>query len=162
MNASQTTAAAARPGLPARVLIRRVHSYVGAFIAPSVLFFAFTGSLQLFSLHESHGAYQPPEIVERLGMLHKDQVFALKPKHVSVPAAPAPAPAPAVNAARHREPAVATYLLKWFFLSVALGLVASTCLGLWMGLAQSRKTRGTWAALAAGAIVPLVLTVFAG
>jgi hypothetical protein len=91
-------------------------------------------------------------------MLHKDQVFALKPKHASVPAATAPA----VNLARHREPAVATYLLKWFFLSVAIGLVASTGLGLWMGLAQSRKTRGTWAALAAGAIVPLVLTVFAG
>src|SRR5471032_677790 len=59
--------------------VRQIHTYIGAFIAPSVLFFAFTGSLQLFSLHEAHGAYTPPPIVEALGRVHKDQVLKQKP-----------------------------------------------------------------------------------
>jgi uncharacterized iron-regulated membrane protein len=40
--------------------VRRWHSYIGLFIAPSVLFFSLTGAVQLFSLHEAHGKYQPP------------------------------------------------------------------------------------------------------
>ena len=50
--------------------VRQWHSYVGAFIAPSVLFFALTGSVQLFSLHYPLVAYAPPPVVEKLGMLH--------------------------------------------------------------------------------------------
>ncbi len=57
--------------------IRQWHSYLGLFIAPSVLFFALTGATQLFGLHESHGDYRPPAIVEKLSSVHKDQVFEL-------------------------------------------------------------------------------------
>jgi uncharacterized iron-regulated membrane protein len=58
--------------------IRTWHTYIGILIAPSVLFFAFTGSLQLFSLHEAHDSYKPPPVIEKLASVHKDQVFALK------------------------------------------------------------------------------------
>ena len=50
--------------------IRRWHSYLGILIAPSVLFFALTGALQLFSLHESHGDYRAPAIIVQLASLH--------------------------------------------------------------------------------------------
>jgi hypothetical protein len=60
-----------------RATIRQWHSYIGVFVAPSVLFFALTGSVQLFSLHEAHGHYEPPAIIEKLSSVHKDQVFAL-------------------------------------------------------------------------------------
>jgi len=59
------------------ITIRRWHSYIGLFIAPSVLFFSLTGAVQLFSLHEAHGNYQPFAIVEKLSSVHKDQEFAL-------------------------------------------------------------------------------------
>ena len=54
--------------------IRLWHSYIGILIAPSVIFFALTGALQIFSLHESHGTYTPPALIEKLSSMHKDQV----------------------------------------------------------------------------------------
>lgn len=137
--------------------IRQWHTYVGAFIAPSVLFFALTGSLQLFALHEAHGAYKPPLVIEKLGMVHKDQVFAAKPKR-----APAAASAkPKAEAAKPEAgPKASTQALKWLFLAVAAGLVISTCLGLWMALFHSRRKGVAWGLLLAGAAVPvLILTL---
>ncbi len=42
--------------------IRQLHLYLGTFFAPSIIFFALTGAIQLFGLHEGHPgeAYQPP------------------------------------------------------------------------------------------------------
>ncbi len=41
---------------------RLVHLYIGVFIAPALLFFALTGALQTFSLHETTrgSSYKPP------------------------------------------------------------------------------------------------------
>jgi hypothetical protein len=141
--------------------IRVWHTYLGMLIAPSVLFFALTGALQLFSLHESHGAYQPPPLVEKLGMLHKDQVFALKERHQ-----PPPAPPSAQNGPPHPadddDDAVplGTLVLKWFFLLVAAGLMSSTLLGLWIGLTHLRHKRVALGLLVAGVVLPVVLTIF--
>jgi hypothetical protein len=143
------------------VNLRQLHTYVGLFIAPSVIFFALSGSLQLFNLHESHGAYHPPPILERLSRVHKDQVFALdEHDDDAADSPPSAAKAPAGEAADHHhddEPKLPTYLLKWFFLSVALGLVSSTCLGLWLGLTQARHQRVGWILLIAGAAIPIAL-----
>src|ERR1700733_14786532 len=124
--AKTTARPSARAISPALMMtVRQWHTYIGAFIAPSVLFFAFTGSLQLFSLHEAHGAYTPPAIVEALSRVHKDQVLHAKPKagpkgaqdaqdrggdpHHAAAAKGPPAPPPwSVTA------------LKWFFLAVAI------------------------------------------
>ena len=91
-----------RGGSPAlrMALIRNIHSYVGLFIAPSVLFFAITGGLQLFKFHEAHGDYTPAPLVEKLGMLHKDQKFEMRRKR--------PAPTPAAAAAPSIAAASAT------------------------------------------------------
>jgi hypothetical protein len=145
--------------------IRTWHTYLGILIAPSVLFFALTGSLQLFSLHEAHGAYHPLPVVEKLASVHKDQVFALGEHHEEPPPeAPAAGAQPAGGEAHppgppeHAdEPAIGTPLLKWFFLVVALGLTTSTALGLWMGLTHIRHRRIGWWLLATGIVVPLVL-----
>jgi hypothetical protein len=136
--------------------IRQWHTYVGAFIAPSVLFFALTGSLQLFALHEAHGAYKPPLVVEKLGMLHKDQVFAPKPKRASPPAAASAKPK-AEAAKPEAGPKASTRALKWLFLGVAAGLVVSTCLGLWMALFHSRRKGVAWGLFLAGAVVPVAI-----
>ena len=42
--------------------LRLIHLYIGVFIAPALLFFAFTGALQTFSLHETTrgSSYKPP------------------------------------------------------------------------------------------------------
>ena len=53
--------------------VRLVHLYLGVFIAPALLFFAFTGALQTFSLHETtRGSnYKPPAWAIVLGQIHK-------------------------------------------------------------------------------------------
>ncbi len=207
------------------MFVRLWHHYIGFLIAPSLLFFAFTGSLQLFSLHEAHGDYHPPALIEALGNVHKDQVFRTRPPRGAAPehhhgvedgdapdasasanattapahrhhhddddagvprapanaippvadaaSAPSNAAAPASNAAAvirpaspeaaqpsappERAPKLGATLLKWWFLTVALGLVTSTCLGLWIGFNHVRRR---WVALglfALGAAVPIVL-----
>ena len=40
-----------------------------------MLFFAITGALQIFSLHESHEDYHAPVLLQKLGAVHRDQVF---------------------------------------------------------------------------------------
>jgi hypothetical protein len=142
--------------------IRQWHSYIGLFIAPSVLFFAMTGSLQIFSLHEAHGDYRPPALIERLASVHKDQV--LEPHHHNAPANPKAEPgappsddAPAAGAQDDDKTAPATWLLKGFFLLVAICLAVSAALGLWIGLTQTRRKRVAWLLVIAGALIPVVL-----
>ncbi|MGH1560518.1 hypothetical protein ACRAWD_28355 [Caulobacter segnis] len=134
------------------------------FIAPSVIFFALTGALQLYGLHEARGGpYQPSPVIEKLGMLHKDQVFQLKPKRARPAAAPtAPDAAKAVAPAKSEEgPKVGTVLLKALFLVVALALTAATALGVWMAVSYGRDRKVAWGLLIAGTGLPILLTVFA-
>ena len=145
----------AHPGLRLAAL-RRFHLWIGTFIAPSVLFFAVTGSLQLFSLHEAHDAYQPPAVIAGLAKVHKDQVFALEK-----PDADASGPAGEDKHSHHHDaaPKATTIALKWFFLAVATGLIVSTCLGLWMALVTSRDRPLAWLLLLAGAVIPIALLI---
>ena len=139
--------------------IRIWHMYIGILIAPSVLFFALTGALQLFSLHEAHGSYEPPPLIEKLSRLHKDQVFAQKEKkeHEKDKSEGAGAQEHP-KAEKEDQPRLGTVLLKWFCLLVALGLSISTLFGLWMGLTHLRRRRTGWWLLAVGIILPAALT----
>jgi hypothetical protein len=140
--------------------IRLWHSYIGLFIAPSVLFFALTGTAQLFSLHEAHGNYEPPAIVEKLSSVHKDQVFEFGGHHGQPPADAAPhaGAEEKAGAEEHRDKSeLPSLLLNLFFLLVALCLAVSTALGLWMGLKQMRRKRVGWLLLAAGTLIPIGL-----
>jgi uncharacterized iron-regulated membrane protein len=140
------------------VNIRQLHAYIGLFIAPSVLFFALTGALQLFSLHEAHGSYTPPPLIEKLSSIHKDQVFAASHHHDhAAPPSAAKKAAPKHDDDDDKGPSLGTTLLKWFFLVVALSLVTTTCFGLWIGLTHLRYKRVGWFLLAAGAVIPIVL-----
>ena len=137
--------------------LRQLHSYIGAFIAPSVLFLAVTGALQVFSLHEAHGAYRPPELLARLSRIHKDQVATL-------PAAKTPqaggrhdhgsrAETPHIS----RANAWAVTALKWLFAAVAAGLTLSTLIGLWIAFTTARRRGVILALFALGAALPIVL-----
>ena len=136
--------------------LRQWHTYIGAFIAPSVLFFALTGAIQLFSLHEAHDGYKPPLLIEKLAAVHKDQVFAVKEHHGADDhrhAAPAEAPkAKTPDAAQIR-----TWALKWVFVIIALGLVVSTLLGLWMAFTTGKRKVVILLVILVGAALPVLL-----
>lgn len=141
--------------------LRQWHSYLGLFIAPSVLFFALTGIVQIFNLHEAHGGYHPAVFLEKLSAVHKDQVFE----------APRGKPSPDQDAAHAgttaEQPAdeevekqnVSTYVLKWLFTFVALGLIASALIGIWMGTTQTRRKGLAWTLLIVGTLAPIAILV---
>lgn len=66
-------------------LARQWHFYLGTLFAPSIIFFAFSGAMQLFGLHEIRPgrAYQPPAWIQKMGSIHKNQT--LSPRHVPPP-----------------------------------------------------------------------------
>jgi hypothetical protein len=159
--------------------VRQLHLYLGTFFAPAIIFFSLTGALQLFNLHEGHPgeAYQPPQWIEKLASLHKKQNLAQKrepPRGIAqgrLPGGPGQHPP---NSAQGRRPDLAnqprgpeergapqdsrsTLALKWFFLFMSLGLVATTCLGIYMAFKYNRSRALVWSLLLLGAAVPGVL-----
>src|SRR5271156_5756759 len=98
------------------MLIRQLHAYIGLFIAPSVLFFALTGALQLFDLHEAHGDYRPFALIEKLSSVHKGQVFAFGDHHAAEPGSEAQKPAAGEAAEEEDKTELSTVVLRVFFL----------------------------------------------
>jgi uncharacterized iron-regulated membrane protein len=136
--------------------IRMWHTYLGMILAPSIIFFALTGLVQIFSLHEAHGGYKPPALIEKLSAVHKDQVFEAKEHDAETAEPPEPADAKP-QAPQHSM--IGTYVLKWFFALVALGLGVSTVLGVWMGLKGTVRRRTNLCLLGLGIVLPIVLTL---
>jgi hypothetical protein len=147
------------------VSIRKLHAYIGMLIAPTVLFLAMTGLLQIYNLHEAHAGYMPPALVAALSAIHKDQRFAMDRKgppggeheHAAAPAPNAPPGHEAGHDGNARFSHTATALLKAFFALVALGLIFSTLAGIWMALQQSLRRRTHLVLLAIGIVVPVAL-----
>jgi hypothetical protein len=164
---------------------RLVHLYIGVFIAPAVIFFAFSGALQTFSLHETTrgSSYKPPAWAVMLAQIHKKQTPVVpvrrtpppdKPaekaapdkgaedKPPSPPAASQPTPNPGPrppNQANVPKPHN-TLPLKLFFLLVSIGLFVSTLSGLYMSYKYIRNRKLITTVLLAGIIIPVLLTIF--
>ena len=165
---------------------RSIHLYLGVFTAPMLLFFAITGGLQTFSLHETTrgSSYTPPAWLASMAQLHKKQttVMPVRRSHPVETAAPAADPGnaqaitlPATNAITDaRAPASPSQPvknasespkknllpMKIFFALVSLSLLISTLTGLYMSYRYSRKPHLVSSVLAAGIIVPLLLLLF--
>src|SRR5579863_367065 len=109
--------------------MRNVHLYLGCFFAPLLIFFLVTGSLQTFGLHETskkEGGYKPPQIVQSLSQIHKNQRWAdnnLRP-----------------------QPSV---LFRYLVLLMSLGLLVTTVLGIMMAFKYTLPW-AVWACLFMG------------
>jgi hypothetical protein len=153
----RTSGAARARGFRWGPVLRRVHVWIGAFIAPSVLFFAFSGGLQLFRLNEPHAGYEPPALIQKLGVLHKDQRFVAPRRRPEPPAATSRKATTAPKPVEAKAANPAETALKWLFLLVAAGLFVSTSLGVWMALAFSRNRILVVGLLAAGTLLPVII-----
>ena len=156
---------------------RLIHLYLGVYITPALIFFAFTGFIQTFSLHETtRGSdYKPPKILEQLGQLHKKQTLILptrRPEALPSGAPKQPQPGTAAvplqqDAATKRpdapsQPSVAKKQnllpMKLFFALVSVGLLTSTLTGLYMSYKFVRNKPLITATLIAGIVIPVLLT----
>ena len=165
---------------------RTLHLYSGVFLAPALLFFAFTGAIQTFSLHETTkgSSYKPPAILVTLGQLHKKQTIVV-PAHKGegksdaksqgkpegkADAKPADSgethkpdsDAPPSKAATPAPPARVHNLIpmKIFFLLCALGLFQAVLTGLYMSYRYIRNKKLITAVLLAGIAIPPLLLLF--
>jgi len=152
--------------------VRQFHLYLGVFTAPALLFFAFTGGLQTFSLHETHRGsdYKPPAWLVTMAQLHKKQTMVV-PVHRKRPAPVAPAVGEGMHGAATSRPAAGeaprpavrshnAWPLKIFVGLVALALFLSTLTGLYMAYRYTRNKRLVSLALVAGVVVPVLLALF--
>ena len=141
---------------------RLIHLYLGVFTAPALLFFAFTGFVQTFSLHETTrgSSYKPPAILAELGQMHKKQTFVLPVRKPQPSTTEKPAAAQAAKPADSPAPKPKNLLpMKIFFGFVAVGLFVSTLTGLYMSYRYTRNVRLVTTALVAGIIVPVLLAL---
>lgn len=152
--------------------VRLTHLYLGVFIVPAVLFFALTGALQSFSLHETTkgSSYSPARWIVVLAQLHKKQTITV-PAKKAPPAQAVPALSVSAQAVpvRMQEPAKplsatpvlapATIPMKIYFAIVSIALIVSTVTGLYMSYKFTRNKLAIGATLLAGCVVPIVLLV---
>jgi hypothetical protein len=144
--------------------VRQLHLYASMLFAPSLLFFAVTGALQLFDLHEVKPgrAFEPPAVLQELGMVHKKQVFALPRRRPPSPVASDGGAAPGMPQTPASPPGGRAdgwevLGLRIFFLLASIGLLLSTCLGIWIGVQPNRNRSVAVGLLAAGAAIPVLL-----
>ncbi len=111
--------------------LRRLHLYLGCLFAPALLFFAVTGSWQLFRLHEDtkDHSYKAPVVMHTLSAAHMNS-------HL-----------PGKRASEYTP-------LKTFWLLAACGLVLSTVLGVVMAFQLSRSALTPTLLLTAGILIP--------
>lgn len=149
--------------------LRKLHRYLGVFFTPAILFFAFTGALQTFGLHESKQRGEPPPVawIATLASLHKDQHLpqarrAAPPRKAPVVGAAAPShdmatANPQPPAADAHEQEKSTLPLKLFVLAVAIGLCITSLLGLTLAFSNPRKRKEAGVMLVLGTLLPLLL-----
>jgi hypothetical protein len=143
--------------------VRQAHNFIGIFFAPTILFFAITGGLQMFGLHETSrgSSYVPPALLARLSQLHKKGTIYLPVR--KVPQAPqVKADAPKAEVPKESQAASGSsrhnsLAMKIFFAATALALVISTCTGIVMAWKYARRKSSVWLVLAFGIVVPIVL-----
>ena len=147
--------------------IRLIHLYSGILFAPTILFFAITGGLQMFSFHETTrgSSYVPPQILVHLSQLHKKGTLYLPPRRPAPAAAAGPAGTKATGSKSEdlkpsQPPASPQHNplpTKIFFAATAFGLVISTCTGIVMAWKYARRKWLIAVTLLAGVVIPVVL-----
>jgi len=145
--------------------IRLMHRYLGLFYAPTILFFAITGGLQMFGLHETPrgSSYAPPNILVHLSQLHKKGTLYLPPRKVAPPnsakseGAKLDGPKLETPKPTQAPPPPNSLPMKIFFAATALALAVSTCTGLMMGWKYARRKSIVLLTLAAGVVIPAIL-----
>jgi hypothetical protein len=167
-------------------LCRQLHLYIGVFIAPALLFFAFTGSLQTAGFQDMANG---PHWIKVLAQIHKKQTdilpqrkprapgpapdmradkhpdtdAALPAKHQHEPApqsTASPAPPASTAPAPPATPPPGHLPEKLFFFLVCLGLFTSTLTGLYMSFRYNSNKTAVAILLTLGVVLPLLFLKF--
>lgn len=158
---------------------RKIHLWLSLLFAPSLIFFAISGSLMMFGLHESSST---PAWLEKLSEVHKTQSIDDRPTRAAKPtdvvngagaartervavrdsgkpdavsdAAPARTRTSTEPA---RSPLHRSLPLMLWFAALAVGLITTAVVGVYLAFAYKRDRATVWGLLAAGVVIPVIL-----
>ena len=136
--------------------VQQLHLWLGTVFAPMILFFALTGALQTFNLHEGPPG-TPPGLIAQIAAVHKNQRL-LGERPEGRPGAAMHGEPPHKQGPGKEHPQGPSPLpLKIYVALMSAGLIATTLLGVWMAFKYSRDKRVVWGLLALGTALPVAL-----
>lgn len=146
---------------------RKLHLWLSLLFAPSLIFFAFTGTLMMFGAGGALGklseVHTVQSIDERPARTQKRAPSENQPERVAIRGTAPPAsisdaaPATPVAAVPVRTPLHRSLPLMVWFAALAVGLVAASGFGVYLAFAYKRDRRLVLGLLAAGVVIPVVL-----
>ncbi len=132
--------------------LRLYHHYIGVFLAPAILFFSFSGLIQVIGIQDQRNP-PPPGWISYIANIHKHQMPP-KPRPASTPKPDGPKR----GGGEHDDHDHGGFTpLKIFALLVAIGLFVTTSIGLVIALTNRVLRRVSWVMVALGIAVPVVL-----
>ncbi len=151
--------------------VQQLHLWLGTLFAPMIIFFALTGALQTFGLHEGSGS---SALIATLAQIHKNQRLGGGRPPGPPPGFAPPSSAGAGDSGRGTNPqqgeppaqrpegarapqGPSPLPLKIFVALMSVGLIVTTSLGIWMAFKYSKNKAIVWALLAAGIFLPIAL-----
>ena len=114
--------------------LRRIHTFLGCFFAPLLLFFVATGWYQTVNPDRKKGEGEADTLVAQLSTVHVDQHF------------------PTAAAQSYH-----TALFRYLVVVMCVALIATIALGMVLAFRSSRQRWQVWLSLALGILVPVVL-----
>ena len=125
------------------------------FFAPTIIFFAFSGVMQVFKLHEAYRATPGAQgdWIAWMSQVHKEAAL--------IPPRPAPAKAPQAENRPPSEPRKErSSTFKWFAALMGISLMGASLAGLYIAYSFPGRRKVFFATLAAGIVVPILLLQF--
>jgi hypothetical protein len=132
--------------------LRRLHRLSGLFFAPTLLFFALTGVLQVFDLHKIRPGNAPLAFVLKAASLHKNQTTHIRSRTPTLAKAGTDLKPP-------EEVSLARQMLKAFAAIASAFLLLTTFLGVTLALGSARDRLASALALVGGVVIPLFLVL---
>ena len=114
--------------------LRRIHTYLGCFFAPLLLFFILSGWYQTGTPNRQKGTGELGDWKARLTSVHVDSIY----------------PSESANS-------YSPTLFRALVVVMAVALVVTLLLGVVMAIRFTPKKRAVWGSLAFGFIVPVLL-----
>ena len=116
--------------------LRRWHTYLGCFFAPLLLFYVLTGWYQTVYHDRLKSPGDAETLGEKLRTVHVDQIYPTN-REVSHPSSPK--------------------LFQAMVVIMAIALVTTVLLGIFLAFRSTRKQWQIWASLSLGILVPMAL-----
>ena len=116
--------------------LRRLHTYLGVFFAPLLIFYVATGWYQTVTIQRTKVTGQPGDWISNLSQVHVDQVYPTE-----------------LGAQKGYSPR----LFRFLVVAMSISLILTIGLGIFLAFKTHRKSWPVWLALALGLLVPALL-----